>query len=112
MSSGVRKAGILSGRSAGRGCALGPWMRMTSHPLRMSRGRSEAGLKAVDVKLTRLKPQPTFPSFAVYDGWELMVFRDISPYLIDAYGSIKDEYQARGFLLRLKNFLIKTKRTC
>jgi len=50
------------------------------------------------------------PFFAVYDGWELMVFRDIPPYLIGVYGAIKDEYQARDFLLGLEEFSYKGER--
>jgi hypothetical protein len=50
------------------------------------------------------------PFFAVYDGWELIVFRNISPYLIGVYGAIKDEYQARNFLLGLEEFSYKNKR--
>ncbi|RLI99120.1 MAG: hypothetical protein DRP00_00130 [Candidatus Aenigmatarchaeota archaeon] len=50
------------------------------------------------------------PFFAVYDGWELMVFRNISPYLIGVYGAIKDEYQARNLLLGLEEFSYKGER--
>jgi hypothetical protein len=37
--------------------------------------------------------------YAVYDGWTLLVFRDVPPYLIKACGAISDQYQA-GFLLK------------
>jgi len=49
------------------------------------------------------------PFFAVYDGWELLVFRNITPYLIGAYAAIKDEYQARHLLLGLEEFSYKDK---
>jgi hypothetical protein len=44
------------------------------------------------------------PFFAVYDGWELMVFRHIDPYLVGAYGAIKDAYKAGEFLKGLEEF--------
>jgi len=53
---------------------------------------------------------PVTPFFAVYDGWELLIFRDIDPYLVGVYSSIKDEDQARDFLLGLEEFYSKSRR--
>lgn len=50
------------------------------------------------------------PFFAVYNGWELMVFKARPPYLIGAYGSIRDQYQARNLLLGLEEFSYTNKR--
>lgn len=50
------------------------------------------------------------PFFAVYDGWELMIFKNVTPYLIGAYGSIRDEDQAGNLLLGLEEFSYKSKR--
>lgn len=37
--------------------------------------------------------------FATYDGWLLLIFRDVPPYLIGAYGTITNEYEV-GYLLK------------
>jgi len=53
---------------------------------------------------------PLTAFFAVYDGWELMVFKNITPYLIGIYGAIKDEDQAKNLLLGLEEFFFKGKK--
>ena len=58
---------------------------------------------------TGLDTTPT-PLFAVYNGWELIIFRDITPYLIGAYGSIEDQYQAQTLLLGLEEFSYTNKK--
>ena len=58
---------------------------------------------------TELRATP-MPFFAVYDGWELMIFRDVTPYLIGVYGSINDQDQAKNLLLGLEEFSYKTKK--
>ena len=50
------------------------------------------------------------PFYSVYDGWELMIFGETSPYLIGIYGAIKDEYQAKNLLLGLEEFSYRNKR--
>jgi len=50
------------------------------------------------------------PFSAVYDGWELMIFKNVTPYLIGAYGSLRDEDQAENLLLGLEEFSYKSKR--
>jgi len=50
------------------------------------------------------------PFFAVYNGWELLIFRDITPYLIGAYAAICDRDQAKNLLLGLEEFAYKSKR--
>jgi len=50
------------------------------------------------------------PFFAVHNGWELMVFRNTPPYLVGAYGSIKDENQARNLLVGLGEFSYTNKK--
>jgi len=53
---------------------------------------------------------PISPFFAVYDGWELMLFRNISPYLIDVYSSITNEDQGKNLLLGLEEFYYRSKK--
>jgi len=50
------------------------------------------------------------PFFAVHNGWELMTFGNTSPYLIGAYGSIREEDQARKLLLGLEEFFYSGKK--
>jgi hypothetical protein len=50
------------------------------------------------------------PFFAVNDGWQLLIFKNIHPYLVGAYGSINDEYHAKNLLLGLEEFSYKNKR--
>jgi len=39
-----------------------------------------------------------------------MTFRNVTPYLIGGYGSLKDEYQAKNLLLGLEEFSYQNKK--
>jgi hypothetical protein len=47
--------------------------------------------------------------FATYDGWTFLVFRDIPPYLIGAYGEITKEKQIENLLKGLQEYAYKNK---
>lgn len=47
--------------------------------------------------------------FATYDAWNLLVFRDIPPYLIGAFGPISNEHQIRNLLMGLEEYYYKGK---
>jgi len=51
----------------------------------------------------RLSPALTL-FFAVYDGWTLLTFRDVTPYLIKACGTITDQYKATDLLTGLEEY--------
>ena len=65
------------------------------------------------IRRTRLycqKINPTgYPFYAIYDGWSLFIFRDISPYLIAAGGTITDEHQCSCLLRGLEEYSYKSK---
>ena len=41
---------------------------------------------------------------ATYDGWILLIFRDISPYLVGAHGAITNEYEVEYLLKGLEEY--------
>lgn len=45
-----------------------------------------------------------YPFAAVYDGWSLLIFRNIPPYLVFGCGPIKSENEARSLLLGLEEY--------
>ena len=47
--------------------------------------------------------------FATYDGWLLLIFRDVPPYLIGAYGTITNEYEVEYLLKGLEECSYKNK---
>jgi hypothetical protein len=56
----------------------------------------------------KLSTNPAFP-FVAYDGWTLLAFRNISPYLIKVCGSIADQYKARDLLVGLEEYSYRGK---
>jgi len=47
--------------------------------------------------------------FATYDGWLLLIFRDVPPYLIGAYGTVTNEYEVECLLKGLEEYSCKRK---
>lgn len=67
------------------------------------------GVRKALAYATGLSTTPT-PFFAIYNAWELMIFQACHPYLIGAYGPIKDQNQARNLLLGLEEFSYTNRR--
>lgn len=47
--------------------------------------------------------------FATYDGWLLLIFRDVQPYFIGAYSTLTNEYEVENLLKGLEECSYKKK---